>query len=213
MALRDRKAMKQAQVIAIGWYSIVFIGMFFLGLAGHILQPEIGNPEDIFFALTGALFPPIIGAILLAAVLSAIMSTADSMLLVAASSVSYDLKLAEKYPGKELLISRLAIGVLCALAIVVAIYLPASIFQRVLFAWIAIGSAFGPLVFARILHWQVPPKAALYSIILGFGLAVVLYLLPNTPGDILERMLPFSVAFGLLAITRKKITNNVQQQI
>lgn len=194
MALRDQKALVQGRIIAITWYSLVFCGMFFLGLAGRILIPTLDNPETLFFALTEMLFSPFFGALLLAAVLSAIMSTADSMLLVAAASVSHDLGLGRRFPGKDLLISRCVIGALCFAAIWVAIVLPASIFQRVLFAWIAIGSAFGPLVFVRLAGVAVSGRAALASMVVGFASAVALYLLPNTTGDIAERLLPFCAA-------------------
>ncbi|TQV84670.1 sodium/proline symporter [Exilibacterium tricleocarpae] len=198
MALRDERAWRQARLLAVGWYATVFAGMCFLGLAGRVLVPAIDNPETIFIHLTSELFPPLVSAIVLAAVLSAIMSTADSMLLVAASAVSYDLGLSKVFPNRRLLISRLAIGVLCLLAIVVAIALPASIFDRVLFAWIAIGAAFGPPVFFRLAGVEVKPGAVFAAMLTGFTLAVVFYLLPNTPGDIAERLLPFCA--GLLVL-------------
>jgi len=198
MALRDRRALHQAQVLAIAWFSIVFGGMCFLGLAGRILVPSIDNPETLFFQLTIELFNPWISAILLAAVLSAIMSTADSMLLVAASAVSWDMGLARRFPGRELWVSRAVIAVICALAIVVAIALPATIFERVLFAWVAIGSAFGPLLFVRLGGRTVRQGAAAASIITGFCLAVTLYFVPVHA--LIERLLPFGSALALLLL-------------
>ncbi|GAA5526195.1 sodium/proline symporter [Microbulbifer aestuariivivens] len=81
MALRDARALKQAQWLSISWFAIVFLSMFTLGLLGKVLLPELDDPEGLFFALSTQLLPPIAAAVLLAAVLSAIMSTADSMLL------------------------------------------------------------------------------------------------------------------------------------
>lgn len=204
MALRDARALKQARLITIAWYLVVFLGMCFLGLVGHVLHSNVDNPETIFFVLTDSLFSPVIGAILLAAVLSAIMSTADSQLLVAASAISHDLGLGRGNPAQILLISRLSIVALVVLSVLVAIYLPEKIFSRVLFAWIALGSAFGPLVFVRLAGVRVAPVAALYAIVIGFSLAVLFYLMPNTPGDILERLLPFSVGLAVLLVGRQK---------
>lgn len=202
MALRDEKALRQARLITIVWYAIVFGGMVFLGLVGHVLHAGIDNPETIFFALTESLFTPVVGAILLAAVLSAIMSTADSQLLVAASAISHDLKLGgEKH---RLLYSRLAIVMLVVFAVIVSLYLPEAIFSRVLFAWIALGSAFGPTVFVRLAGIQVRPVGVLVSILTGFGLAVIFYLMPNTPGDILERAVPFTTALLVLLAFRAR---------
>ncbi len=110
MALRDEKAMRQARVITIAWYLLVFLAMLFLGLAGHVLHGSIENSENIFFVLTENLFSPFVGAVVLAAVLSAIMSTADSQLLVAASAISHDLGFGKGSSRHNLMVSRLTIA-------------------------------------------------------------------------------------------------------
>jgi sodium/proline symporter len=204
MALKDASSLNQARILAIGWFSFVFLGMYATGLMGRILVAEIDNPETIFFRLTTDLFPPVFGGILLAAVLSAIMSTADSMLLVASASVSHDLQLEKRFPGKELWISRVTMLAISLIAIGIAIYLPATIFQRVLFAWIAIGSAFGPIVFVRLAGVRIAPNAVLAAMLSGFSLAVVLYWLPDTIGDVAERLVPFSVGLLILLLGRRK---------
>ena len=202
MALRDEKSLRQARVITIAWYSIVFLSMLFLGLVGHVLHQAVENPETIFFVLTEGLFTPFLGAVLLAAVLSAIMSTADSQLLVAASAIDHDLGLGGGRPERSLLISRLTIAFLVLFAVVVAIYLPERIFSRVLFAWIALGSAFGPTVFLRLGGMRLRPAGVFLSILTGFGLAVLFYLMPDTPGDVLERLAPFCAALAVLMLSR-----------
>lgn len=206
MALRDERAMRQARWLTIAWYLLVFLGMCFLGLVGHILFPVTDNPETIFFTLTESLFPPLIGAVLIAAVLSAIMSTADSQLLVAASAIAHDLGLGKGSAARNLLVSRLSIVGLVALAVLIALFLPEKIFSRVLFAWIALGSAFGPLVFARLANWSIAPAAVIASVTTGFAAAILFYLLPDTPGDIAERVLPFSAAGLILLLGRLRGT-------
>jgi sodium/proline symporter len=200
MALRDEQALRRARVITIVWYAVVFLSMLFLGLVGHVLHQGVGNPETIFFVLTESLFGPFLGAVLLAAVLSAIMSTADSQLLVAASAIDHDLGLGRGRPERSLLISRLTIAFLVLFAVVVAIWLPERIFSRVLFAWIALGSAFGPTVFLRLGGVRLRPGGVLLSIVTGFGLAVLFYLMPDTPGDVLERLVPFCAALAALVL-------------
>ena len=202
MALRDARALSQARVITIAWYLVVFGGMCFLGLVGHVLSPGIANPETIFFELTDSLFTPIVGAVLLAAVLSAIMSTADSQLLVAASAIAHDLGLGHSSTGRNLLISRLTIVGLVVFAVVVAIFLPEKIFSRVLFAWVALGAAFGPVLFLRLGGQELKPIGVLLSIVTGFSLAVIFYLLPNTVGDIAERLIPFCASLTVLLFFR-----------
>jgi len=200
MALRDERALKQAQVLSISWFSIVFFSMFTLGLLGKILIPELQDPETLFFQLSTQLLPPIAAAVLLAAVLSAIMSTADSMLLVVASTISYDLKLQRLMPQRELLLSRLSMLTVSVFAVLIALYLPATIFERVLFAWVAIGSAFGPTILARLAGTNLSPSAVSRSIVTGFVLAVLLSLLPNTTGDWAERLIPFTAATLVLLL-------------
>ena len=206
MALRDERAMRQARVITISWYSLVFLAMLFVGLAGHVLHQSVDNSENIFFIMTDSLFSPLLGAIVLAAVLSAIMSTADSQLLVAASAISHDLGLGKGSAQRNLLVSRLTIAALVVMSVSVALYLPEKIFNRVLFAWSALGAAFGPVLIARLAEWMPRPGAVLAAIVAGFGLSVYFYILPNTPGDVLERVAPFGISILILLILRHRDT-------
>ena len=205
MALRDDKAMRQARLITIVWYLIVFLGMWFVGLSGHVLHSGLENSEQIFFVMLDGLFPPVIGAIFLAAVLSAIMSTADSQLLSAAAAIANDLGLGGDKQSRVLLISRLTIVVLVIASVIVAIYLPEKIFSRVLFAWMALGAAFGPVLFARLAGFYVTPMSVFMSILSGFGLTAILSLTANAPGDIAERLLPFIAALVPLFLGGRKV--------
>ncbi|KAA9133247.1 sodium/proline symporter [Marinihelvus fidelis] len=204
MALRDARALRQARAITIAWYAIVFTGMCVLGLAGRVLVADATNPETVFFTLTAELFPPVVAAVLLAAVLSAIMSTADSQLLVAASAVAHDLDPSRGKAGRALMRSRLAIVVIVVAAVLVALYLPEKIFSRVLFAWNALGAAFGPVVFLRLAGWPLRPGGVLASMLAGFGFSVAFYLLPNAPGDALERLAPFFIALAIALAARRR---------
>jgi hypothetical protein len=85
-------------------------------------------------------------------------------------------------------------------AIAVAIAVPATIFERVLFAWVAIGSALGPNVLCRALGLKIAPGRILPAILLGFGAALVFYSLPNAPGDIAERTIPFLLGIAVLTL-------------
>jgi Na+/proline symporter len=200
MALRDEKAMRQARLITIVWYLVVFLGMWFVGLVGHVLYAGLENNEQIFFVMLDGLFPTVVSAVLLAAVLSAIMSTADSQLLSAGAAIAHDLGFGGDNTKRLLLVSRLTIVGLVAVSVLVAINLPDKIFSRVLFAWMALGAAFGPTLFARLSGFRVKPVGVLISIVLGFGLTVILSFFPNAPGDIAERLIPFCIASFILLI-------------
>ena len=200
MALRDERALRRARVLTIAWYLIVFAGMVTLGLAAHVLEVRTGNPENVFFVVTESLLPAVVGALMLVAALSAIMSTADSQLLVVASSITCDLGFGRKQAALMLVVSRLTIVALVAVAVCVALWLPERIFSRVLFAWTALGAAFGPTLFLRLAGRAPRAGSVLASILTGFGLAIVCYLLPDTPGDVLERLAPFAASLAILVL-------------
>lgn len=205
MALRDQKAMRQARALTLFWFIVVFIGMFIVGLTANVLIPnsEFGA-EAILFQLTGIVFSPVIGAIIFAAVLSAIMSTADSQLLVGASSISYDLKVGQKYKGREVLVSRLAVAFLVVMSILISLYLPATIFDRALFAWNALGAAFGPTVVMKLAGFKFSGRTIHSAMLTGFITAVAISLFPDTPGDVIERSIPFILGFGILYLAQEK---------
>ena len=203
MALKDHRARRQAAWLTTAWYAVVFFGMVFLGLAGRVLVPDIDNPETLFFELTEKLFHPLAASVMIAAVLSAIMSTADSQLVVTASAISHDLGAARRFGRRAIVVTRMAVLAVVILAVVVSIYLPAQIFDRVLASWIALGSAFGPVIFARLAGLRRPPAAVLASIVIGYGFAIGLpQIVEPTPGMIVERLLPFVAALAVLISIR-----------
>ena len=205
MALKDHHARRAAARITLIWYLVVFSGMVLTGLVGRGIFDSLNNNEQVFFALSEQVLPPVLAGLLLAAVLSAIMSTADSQLLVCASTLSHDLTdEALKGSPRVLRRGRWAVVIVVVLAVLVALFLPAPIFSRVLFAWSALGAALGPTLFARLLGWQIPDRVRVTGIWIGFGLTVVLSILPNAPGDILERLLPFTVHSLLLIWVRRR---------
>lgn len=204
MALRDKKVIKTGRRIAVTWYLVVDIGVMIVGLAGLAMQTQVDNPENLFFVLTGELFHPIVAGLITAAVLSAIMSTADSQLLVSASVVSHDLGLDKVSRLSSLMVSRLSIFVVVFFSVLVTLLLPEAIFSRAVFAWVALGASFGPLVMVRLCNRKIDPKATLAAMLTGFVLAVTFYLLPSAPGDFLERVVPFVVATCIAFIGSKR---------
>ncbi len=205
MAIDREEDIRRGFVLALGWAVVVFSAMAILGLAARaLILPETGASEGVFFALSNSILPGVLAGIVLAAVLSAIMSTADSLLLVAGSAAAHDLGLARRFPRHALLVSRLMTAFLCVAAVMLTLALPASIYGRVLFAWSALGAAFGPLVIAMVMGRPARPAGTIAAMLTGFGLTVVLYLHPNTPGDWLERVLPFVVALGIALMMPKR---------
>jgi sodium/proline symporter len=195
MAIKSEADIRRGFALAFGWAVVVFSAMAILGLSARaLIAPGTDNTEGVFFALSYTVLPGVLAGIVLAAVLSAIMSTADSLLLVAGSAAAHDLGLARRFPRHALFISRLMTAFLCVAAAALTLALPASIYGRVLFAWSALGAAFGPLVIAMAMGRPARPAGVIIAMICGFTLTVVFYLQPNTPGDWLERVVPFALA-------------------
>ncbi|MCA9719663.1 MAG: hypothetical protein KC468_33660, partial [Myxococcales bacterium] len=202
MAARDEQALRRGRVIAMTWAAITYVGMVIVGLCARAL-PQIGavaDKEVAFYGLVDAAFPPVIAGVMIAAVLSASMSTADSQLLVAASSASHDLRAADEVGSgaSSLLRTRVVVVLLSAAAVLVALYGNQEIFSHVLFAWTAMGAAFGPALLVRVFcKGPLAPGWTLAAMASGFGLAVLMYSLPQTQSTAWERVLPVFVALAL----------------
>ena len=201
MALRDDggRALRSGRRIAMAWAVVVYAGMLLLGLCGRVLMPDLPDGEALFVTLTNELLHPVAAGVVLAAVLSAIMSTADSQLLVAGSAVTHDLRLGGRSHGSMLRRSRLVVLGLMLAASAAAVTTDASIFNRVLFAWGAMGAAFGPVLLVTVLRGTVSPPRTLLAMIVGAGLSVTaFYALPAAEWKAAERVLPFAAAFAVL---------------
>ncbi len=207
MAARDQRAVRQGRIIALVWVALVFAGMGILGLAGRVLYSDIGNPENLFFVATERLLPPVLSGIVIAAVLSAIMSTADSQLLTGAAAVSRDWSLERARKAAGLKTTYAAVVAITAGAALIALFAPQSVFLRVLFAWHALGASFAPLVYMAVLGRQVKSGYALAVLLCGFTLTVLLHWQPDTPGDWAERLAPMIVTLSIAIAGSRRMTH------
>jgi sodium/proline symporter len=197
MAVRDARAIVRGRRIAVSWAVIIYCGMVLLGWAGRVLVSGLGDGEQLLFVLATQLLPPILAGVMVSAILSAIMSTADSQLLVAASSVSHDLR-GGHVPGPgDLGRARGVVLAIGGLAILLAVYFPDDIFSRVLFAWQALAAAFGPLLVMTLWYGRVAPGWRIAALCAGFAVTVALDWTVQSPGDWVERLVPLSLALGL----------------
>jgi sodium/proline symporter len=181
MAAASDEKIRRSQVIAMVWGVLVFYGAGFLGLGGRILMPALAQPggdaEQLFPLLARSLLPPLVAGVMLAAVLSAIMSTVSSQLLVAASAVSRDLVervfgLARSGRG-SVLAGRVAVLVLGGAGIAVALQQVRVVFWFVLFAWSGLGAAFGPVLLLALWTNLLTRTGAIAGMITGFAVTVV----------------------------------------
>jgi len=199
MAARDDDAIRQGGLIALGWIALVLAGMLVVGWSGRTLAMPPAHAEEVLYASAAAWLPPVLGGFVTVAVMSAIMSTVDSQLLTATSSVAVDWR--GGAAGARLHAPRAALLLFSVAAACIALLAPATIYSRVLFAWNALGAAFGPLVVLRVLGRRPGAGTVLLSMWTGFLLTVLFYLLPDAEGDVLERVLPFVAALAVAALT------------
>jgi sodium/proline symporter len=201
MALRDPRALRDARIIALGWAVVVYAGMLSLGLSARALYGGLLADEQVLFEVANRLFAPVVAGVMIAAVLSAIMSTADSQLLVAASSVSHDLP---RRGRGSLAVSRLVVALISLMAVAVALLLPQTIFARVLFAWTALGAAFGPPLLVRLAGFELPPARVFAAMAVGFSGTVLFYWMSDAPGDWLERLVPFFASLAICVVSARR---------
>jgi sodium/proline symporter len=139
------------------WVAISLTAATFVGVFGRLYITGIDDPEKIFMMSVDTLFIPVIAGVLLAAILAASMSTADSQLLVTASSISEDIY--KKYLKKDatddqmLKVSRFSVIGIAVIALVIAFDPNSSVFALVSYAWAGLGAAFGPVIVAS-LFWR-----------------------------------------------------------
>jgi sodium/proline symporter len=157
MAIGSTQQVKKARLIAMVWVAISLTAATFVGVFGRLYITGIDDPEKIFMMSVDTLFIPVIAGVLLAAILAASMSTADSQLLVTASSISEDIY--KKYLKKDatddqmLKVSRFSVIGIAVIALVIAFDPDSSVFALVSYAWAGLGAAFGPVIIAS-LFWR-----------------------------------------------------------
>jgi sodium/proline symporter len=179
MSARDEMELKKARIVSIAVLFIFLFGAVTAGIAGRALFPGLEDSEQVFPTLASELFPPLLTGVLLVIVLSAIMSTVDSLLLLASSSIVRDTM--QKILGSPKSDATLAgygkivtviIGVI---AVFVAVYMAENklIFWFVLFSWSGLGAAFGPVVLALLYDRRTTGAGIVAGMLGGFLTSVV----------------------------------------
>ncbi|GAA4106292.1 sodium/proline symporter [Enteractinococcus coprophilus] len=189
MALRTTRDVKKIALIGIIWMMIAYYGAVLIGLAGAALFPNIDNPEEIFPLMALELLPWWLAGVIIAAALSALMSSIDSMLLITSSSIAEDLWNKMFYKGKlsqkkTIVVSQISTVVIGVVAILIALNPFDSVFWLAVFAWAGLATCFGPPVILS-LYWKGVTKwGAIAGMIVGPVVTILWYFWP--PIDIYE---------------------------
>lgn len=180
-AIRSVAEIPAARRIAMSWVSITLICAVLVGLVGigYLEQPLQGaDSEKVFILLVDALFHPVVAGICLTAILAAIMSTADSQLLVSAAALTSDLykPFFRRAASEQELIwtGRFAVLVIAMIGLVLAWDPERKVLDLVAYAWAGFGAAFGPTLILSLYWRRMNHYGALAGIIVG-GLTVVIW--------------------------------------
>ncbi len=186
MAIKNPEDIKRSRRIATIWVIIALTCACLIGLVGRAWAESAGimtgdfNPEHIMIYAVDALWTvaiPVLAGVIFAALMAAIMSTADSQLLVAAGAVSNDIYKHRKgndiSDEKLVWISRAVVIVISVIALVIALGDNKTIMNLVSFAWAGFGAAFGPLVLLALFWKRTNSKGAIAGIIVGFAVTIL----------------------------------------
>jgi len=213
IGIRSVEDVPKARRIGITWMILTLILSTTIGIIGigfneisplaGVVGPD-GNKERIFLALTTALFHPIFAGFILAAVLAAVMSTADSQLLVLTSSLSEDLPFFNKFNEKQkALVSRLGVVGFALFAFLIASRDSGSILGMVGYAWGGFGASLGPVIIVSLLWRNMTKYGALAGMLSG---AISIFIVKNyitIKGEYLYELLPsfFIALFAIIIVS------------
>ena len=195
MAVKSDKELNKSKSVAIVWVALSLFFACFIGVLGRAyLAPDAlvaGGSEQVFIEMIKKLFMedikvPFIAGLFLCGILAAIMSTADSQLLVSASSVAEDI-----YKGlikkdaedkKVLMVSKLTVIVIAIIAYLIALNPNNTIMGLVSNAWAGLGAAFGPLVLLSLFWKRTNFQGAVAGVVTGALTVIVWDYLPLVNG-------------------------------
>ena len=207
MSIADAGQLRASAIVGTVWNVVMAWGALFVGLSGRVYFPNVAmlpgaDTEQLYPLLASQHLPPVFFGFVVASIFAAIISTADSQLLVAASSVVRDfyekiLHRGEEVPQKRLVLySRLVIVLIVVAALGFGVIAEDLVFWLVLFAWAGLGAAIGPTSILA-LFWRRTTRAGVIAgLITGTVVTIFWKITPSLTALIYELVPAF--AAGLL---------------
>lgn len=214
MGIRQASQIKKSRIIAMIWVSLSLAGSVFVGLVGRAyIEGALDNSETVFMEMVGLIFHPLIAGILLAAILAAVMSTADSQLLVTASAISedfYKVLFRKNASNKELVwVSRFTVVGVAIVAYLLALNPNNSVMGLVSYAWAGFGATFGPVIILS-LYWKRMNKWGAFGGLVIGGITTILWKLS---GSALYEIVPGFIFATIAIIIISLITDAPEEDI
>ncbi len=208
MAIRDAKQAKRARNVGVLWTLIAYVGALMIGWIGlAIFGPEgsttaLSDREFVMPRVLLEIFPPAIAAILITGAVAAMISTADSLLILSSTELSENLlkpsskKLSSMGAKKSLLVSRVITALLAVIALSLAYYTGdrAFIFTLVSYVWAGIGGTFSVVILLTLFWKRYHGKAVIVTIVYGI-LFTIIWINTGMEEVITSRIMTFATTF------------------
>jgi sodium/proline symporter len=181
MAIRSRRQAKIARNVGITWTLIAYIGALIMGWLGiAIFGPQgaggLEDAETVMPAVLLEIFHPAVAAFLITGVIAAIISTADSLLILSATELSENIiKPSFKKANRknDLLLSRGITALLAELALIIAYIVPSdTIFEIVSWVWAGVGANFSVVILLTLFWKRFHGRAAVITIAAGVAFTI-----------------------------------------
>ncbi len=202
MAIKDIRQAKIGRNIGILWTIIAYLGALSIGWIGlGLFGPKgLTDPEYVMPKVMLELFPPAIASILITGAIAAMISTADSLLILSSTELSENLlKSIDEHPQKALIRSRIVTAVLAIVALLMAYISPSKlIYTLVGYVWAGIGGTFSVVILFSLFWKRYHGRAVIITIITGL-LFTIIWISSGLEKELTSRVLTFFVA-GLAAV-------------
>ena len=232
MAIEDEEKLKTSRRIASVWVVISMFVAIVIGIVGYSVSvagripflTTSADSETVVIQLSdlmsrnGVIFAVIAG-IILAGILAATMSTADSQLLTAASSVSQNLmaeffgiRMSEK---ASMMAARGTVAAIAVVGVILAWDPNSSVFRVVSFAWAGFGAAFGPVTLFALFWKRSNRQGALAGMVVGGGMVFIWkYLIaPMGGGWAIYELLPAFIAASIAIVVVSLATGEPDEEV
>lgn len=181
MAIRKVSDLRLGTLIAMSWVLIAYWGAVFIGLVGvGVLGPDLAEPEQVMPLLAKALVPAWLAGIMISGAVAAMMSTADSQIMVASSSLVEDVYVkivrgnrGGDSPARLVLLARLSAAIITGAALILAFTNQDLIYEMVSYAWAGLGAAFGPVLLLAIWWKRLTRGGAIAGMLAGAASAII----------------------------------------
>lgn len=223
MALQRDDQVAKSRRMSVAWISSVFLLAVLLGVVARPALADVGllgeaaDPERVYLVMSEVFFHPVITGVLLTAVIAAVMSTADSQLLLASAVATDDLPVIKDVTYRisgnaRVWLGRLLLVVIGIVSALVSIFYPGSISNLVTFAWGGMGAAFGPTVLLALYWRRFNAWGAAASMTAGAVAASAWALLAGGPADIWD-IQPATPAFAIATVTAVVVAGLTEQPL